>query len=216
MPNVLSTPPRVTAGGKSVHLAGRAGAESSAPSAALASPPSRPEWSGTRHAVVRGVQCSTTSRPRRWSIQSPTAVDWAGQLRIDERIIFKRMARGHQQRRYRLAKIYEQRFRPEFIPAYECGSPRTHFSHKPSHPARSTNRSTARVGRPGRARREAGNRYQQGTRTRRTANATLLSTVFFAAVRFLIGNLAEVEWRSVRTRDHISGRDVARTASSSS
>jgi hypothetical protein len=164
-------------------------------------------WSGYQAALWAGLQSQHYAQASTLRIHAQQQSTRAGQLRIDDLLIFNGWLEATNNGAARLAKIYELRFRPEFIPAFRAWLAEHPFSRKPVHPSPlyepqyrpvsvtlSTKLDAA-----------ADKRYQEGTEAKENGDRYILSTVFFAAVLFFSGISLRVDWRPLRTAVLIFG-----------
>jgi len=164
-------------------------------------------WSGYQAALWSGLQSQHYAQASTLRIHSQQQSTRAGQLRIDDLLIFNGWLEATNNADTRLAKIYEQRFRPEFIPAFRAWLAEHPFSHKPTHPSPlyEPQYRPASVVLSAKLDAAADNRYQQGTEAKENGDRYILSTVFFAAVLFFSGISLRVDWRPLRTAVIIFG-----------
>src|SRR4051812_20059425 len=77
-------------------------------------------WSGYQAARWSGEQSQHYARASATRVQAQQQSNAAGQLRIDDVLIFDGWLNAHDAGDRRLAKVYRGRFRPEFVPAYRA------------------------------------------------------------------------------------------------
>src|SRR3954467_6887246 len=77
-------------------------------------------WSGYQAARWSGEQSQHYARASATRVKAQQQSTKAGQLRIDDVLIFDGWLNAHDAGDRRLAKVYRGRFRPEFVPAYRA------------------------------------------------------------------------------------------------
>ena len=125
----------------------------------------------------------------------------AGQLRIDDLVMFNSWLDAREAGDRELAAIYRRRFRPAFVPAFEAWMAQRPFTSRERGPGPAVH-----AGVPARRRRRAPRSSTPG-RTSSIATGTtaktnddhyILSTLFFAAVLFFAGISLRLDWRPLR------------------
>ena len=158
-------------------------------------------WSGYQAARWSGEQSEHISPRRR-----PTAsgrkreATNAGQLRIDDLVLFNNWLNAHDAGNNRLAAEYRRRFPARIraglprlagpAPVHQSTRDRRAAVHA-SVPARGADRAKAFDA-------KADNLYREGTAAKTNDDKYILSTVFFAAVLFLAGISLRMDWRPLR------------------
>ncbi len=157
-------------------------------------------WSGYQASLWSGVQSQHYAQASATRIKSQQASTHAGQSRIDDLLYFNGWLNAHQTGDAALAKIYERRFRPAFIPAFDAWIAQHPFTNPDAIPGplympqyRLVATATA-----AKLSGEADDLYQEGTDAKDNDDDYILSTVFFAAVLFFAGISLRVEWRRLR------------------
>jgi hypothetical protein len=158
-------------------------------------------WSGYQAALWAGIQSQRYAQASTLRIHSQAQSTRAGQLRIDDLLIFNGWLEAHNNGDSKLARIYALRFRGEFVPAFRAWLTEHPFTHKPVHPSPlyEPQYRPAAVGLAARLDDQANQRYEQGTAAKENDDRYILSTVFFAAVLFFSGISLRVDWRPLRT-----------------
>jgi hypothetical protein len=154
-------------------------------------------WSGYQAARWSGEQSQHYARASTMRIKSQAQTTQAGQLRIDDLLLFNEWLDARAAGDDRLATIYRRRFRPAFRPAFRAWvaqestgsvpSPLYMPQYRPQEAARAVELDA-----------RADQLYREGTAAKSTDDHYVLSTVFFAAVLFLAGISLRLEWRRLR------------------
>ena len=153
-------------------------------------------WSGYQAARWSGEQSQHYARASTMRIKSQAQSTLAGQLRIDDLVLFNGWLDASEAGRTQLAAIYRRRFRPEFVPAFrawEAARPTPVPSplYMPQYRLSETTRAEQLDG-------QADELYRDGTTAKVNGDHYILSTVFFAAVLFFAGISLRLEWRPLR------------------
>jgi hypothetical protein len=164
-------------------------------------------WSGYQAALWAGEQSQRYAQASALRIHAQQQSTRAGQLRIDDLLVFNGWLDATNRGDTKLARIYEQRFRPEFRPAFRSWLAEHPFSRKPIHPSPLYEPTYQPVTLQAAAALDAkaDKRYNEGTGAKHNDDRYILSTVFFAAVLFFSGISLRVEWRPLRTAVLIFG-----------
>lgn len=157
-------------------------------------------WSGYQAARWSGEQSSRYAQASALRVQADQQHTRAGQLRIDDLVLFDdwiaAKAAGHE----RLAAFHERRFRPAFRPAFRAWlaqHPLTRRTALPG-PLYMPQYRLAEQARGDALDARADARFAEGTNAKKHDDRYVLSTVFFAAVLFLAGISLRLEWRRLR------------------
>jgi hypothetical protein len=153
-------------------------------------------WSGYQAARWSGEQSQHYARASTMRIKSQAQSTLAGQLRIDDLVLFNGWLDASEAGRTELAAIYRRRFRPEFVPAFraweaERPTPVPSPLYMPQYRL-AENVNAARLDG------QADELYREGTAAKTNDDHYILSTVFFAAVLFFAGISLRLEWRPLR------------------
>ncbi len=157
-------------------------------------------WSGYQASLWSGEQSQHYAQASATRIKAQQASTHAGQSRIDDLLYFNGWLNAHQAGNEGLAKIYERRFRPAFVPAFNAWIAQHPFTnpeaipgplYMPQYRLADTARSATLSS-------EADDLYQEGTDAKDNDDDYILSTVFFAAVLFFAGISLRVDWRRLR------------------
>jgi hypothetical protein len=153
-------------------------------------------WSGYQAARWSGEQSQHYARASTMRIKSQAQSTLAGQLRIDDLVLFNGWLDASEAGRTELAAIYRRRFRPEFVPAFraweaERPTPVPSPLYMPQYRL-AENVNAARLDE------QADELYREGTAAKTNDDHYILSTVFFAAVLFFAGISLRLEWRPLR------------------
>jgi hypothetical protein len=157
-------------------------------------------WSGYQAARWSGEQSQHFAQASATRIQAQRESTTAGQLRIDDLLLFDGWLTAHDAGNRDLAAVYRRRFRPEFVPAYRGWL----AEHPFTNPRATPGPLYMPQYRPAALRRakafdaEADARYKEGTLAKTNDDKYILSTVFFAAVLFFAGISLRLDWRPLR------------------
>jgi hypothetical protein len=157
-------------------------------------------WSGYQAARWSGDQSQLFAQASATRIKGQQQSTLAGQLRIDDLLLFNGWLNAHDAGDRRLARVYRSRFRPEFVPAYLAWLAQRPFTNPHAVPGplyMPQYRPAARA----RAKTfdlRADDLYSTGTRAKSNDDKYILSTVFFAAVLFFAGISLRLDWRPLR------------------
>jgi hypothetical protein len=157
-------------------------------------------WSGYQAARWSGEQSQHYARASTMRIKSQEQATQAGQLRIDDLILFNSWLDARQTGHTRLAAINRRRFRPAFEPAFRAWLAQKPFSKRAAVPGplympqyRLAERDRAQA-----LDAQADELYRAGTEAKTNDDRYILSTVFFAAVLFFAGISLRLDWRPLR------------------
>lgn len=157
-------------------------------------------WSGYQASLWSGEQSQQYARSSAVRNKAQRASTHAGQSRIDDLLYFNGWLDAHQAGNKELARIYERRFRPAFVPAYRAWIAEEPFTdpdarpgplYMPQYHLAAQDRSEALDA-------EADDLYEEGTEAKGNDDDYILSTVFFAAVLFFASISLRVDWRRLR------------------
>ena len=157
-------------------------------------------WSGYQAARWSGEQSQHYAQASTNRITAQRETTSAGQLRIDDLLLFNNWLNAHQAGDRKLAALYRRRFRPEFVPAYRAWlaqHPLTNPRARPS-PLYMPQYRPAALARAKALDTKANDLYKGGTEAKTTDDKYILSTVFFAAVLFFAGISLRLDWRPLR------------------
>jgi len=157
-------------------------------------------WSGYQASLWSGEQSQHYAQASATRIKSQQASTHVGQSRIDDLLYFNGWLDAHQAGNEALAKIYQRRFRPAFVPAFDAWIAQHPFTNPNAVPGplympqyRLADTARAQI-----LSNEADDLYQEGTDAKGHDDDYILSTVFFAAVLFFAGISLRVDWRRLR------------------
>jgi hypothetical protein len=157
-------------------------------------------WSGYQAARWSGEQSQHFAQASANRIKAQGESTSAGQLRIDDLLLFDNWLNAHDAGNRRLAAEYRRRFRAEFLPAYRAWLAQRPFTnpraipgplYMPQYRLAAETRAKAFDAR-------ADDLYREGTEAKTNDDKYILSTVFFAAVLFSAGISLRLEWRPLR------------------
>ena len=157
-------------------------------------------WSGYQASLWSGEQSQQYARSSAVRNKAQRASTHAGQSRIDDLLYFNGWLDAHQSGNQGLARIYERRFRPAFVPAYRAWIAEEPFTNPDARPGplympqyhlEAEDHSVALD-------READDLYREGSEAKGNDDDYILSTVFFAAVLFFASISLRVDWPRLR------------------
>ena len=157
-------------------------------------------WSGYQAARWSGEQSQNYARASTMRIKSQEQATAAGQLRIDDLVLFNGWLDARESGNRELAAIYRRRFRPDFVPAFEAWTAQRPFTsptpvpgplYMPEYRLPESARATALNA-------SADALYVAGTAAKDNGDSYILSTLFFAAVLFFAGISLRLLWRPLR------------------
>jgi hypothetical protein len=157
-------------------------------------------WCGYQAAGWSGdlsQQFSESSIARMHAVQASTR---AGQHRIDDLLYFNHWLDAREAGNEQLAEIYQRRFRPEFVPAFEAWMAQRPFSNPRAiaGPLYMPEYRSADQARSVELHAIADAHHEHGVHAKLYADRYILATVFMAAVLFFAGISLRLEWRPLR------------------
>jgi hypothetical protein len=157
-------------------------------------------WSGYQAARWSGEQSQHYAQASTNRISAQRETTSAGQLRIDDLLLFNNWLNAHEAGDRKLAALYRRRFRPEFVPAYRAWLAQHPFTNpraRPS-PLYMPQYRPAALARAKSLDTKADDLYEEGSNAKTNDDKYILSTVFFAAVLFFAGISLRLDWRPLR------------------
>jgi hypothetical protein len=157
-------------------------------------------WSGYQAARWSGEQSQGYAQASATRVKSQQASTHSGQVRIDDLLKFDGWLNARAAGDRQLQAIYEDRFRPAFLPAFRAWLRERPFTrgdaipsplYEPQYRLSALEHSRALD-------RQADELYKQGTDAKSNDDHYILSTVFFAAVLFFAGISLRLDWRRLR------------------
>jgi hypothetical protein len=157
-------------------------------------------WSGYQAARWSGEQSQHFAQASATRIKAQRESTSAGQLRIDDLLLFNGWLNARDADDRGLAAIYERRFRPEFVPAFHAWLDQRPFKNRDAAPSPlyTPQYRPAALARAKVFDAEADSRYKEGTEAKTNDDKYILSTVFFAAVLFFAGISLRLDWLPLR------------------
>jgi hypothetical protein len=157
-------------------------------------------WSGYQAARWSGEQSQHYARASAVRIKAQQQNTAAGQLRIDDLLYFDEWLDADRAGNRALARIYERRFRPEFVPAFRAWLAQHPFTNPDAVPGPlyMPEYRLAAAAAAQRLDRQADGLYEEGTDAKTYDDKYILSTVFFAAVLFFAGISLRLAWLPLR------------------
>jgi hypothetical protein len=157
-------------------------------------------WSGYQAARWSGDQSQHYAQASSTRVESQRQSTMAGQLRIDDLLLFNDWLNADDAGNRKLARVYRRRFRPEFVPAFRAWLAQDPFHNPRARPGplympqyRLAAAVQARV-----LQAKADELYREGTSAKSNDDKYILSTVFFAAVLFFAGISLRLDWPPMR------------------
>ena len=157
-------------------------------------------WSGYQAARWSGEQSQNYARASTMRIKSQEQATAAGQLRIDDLVLFNGWLDARETGDRELAAIYRRRFRPAFVPAFDAWKAQRPFTsttpvpgplYMPEYRLPESARAAALDA-------SADARFAAGTAAKDNGDRYILSTLFFATVLFFAGISLRLDWRPLR------------------
>ncbi|WCB95162.1 hypothetical protein DSM104299_03905 [Baekduia alba] len=157
-------------------------------------------WSGYQAARWSGEQSQHYARASTIRIKAQQQATAAGQLRVDDLLYFNGWLDAREAGDAPLAKIYERRFRPQFVPAFRAWIAQKPFTNPNAVPGPLSmpEYRPPELAISKRLDAQADALYDEGTAAKTNDDRYILSTVFFAAVLFFAGISLRLEWRPLR------------------
>jgi hypothetical protein len=157
-------------------------------------------WSGYQAARWSGEQSEHFAQASATRIKAQHETTSAGQLRIDDLLLFDGWLTAHDAGDRELAAMYRRRFRAEFVPAYRAWLDQRPFKNHNAAPSPlyTPEYRPASLARAKTFDAEADTRYEEGTKAKTNDDKYILSTVFFAAVLFFAGISLRLDWQPLR------------------
>jgi len=157
-------------------------------------------WSGYQAARWSGEQSQHFAKASATRIKAQSEATRAGQLRIDDLLLFNEWRDAQAAGKRGLAASYRRRFRPEFVPAFRAWLAQRPFTNRRAVPG-PLYTAAYRPAALARARAfdaKADDQYEEGTQAKTNDDKYILSTVFFAAVLFFAGISLRLDWQPLR------------------
>jgi hypothetical protein len=157
-------------------------------------------WSGYQAARWSGEQSQGYAQASATRTEAAQAANHSGQVRIDDLLKFDGWLNARAAGDRELQAIYEDRFRPAFLPAFRAWLGERPFSngdaipsplYEPEYRLAALQHSRALD-------RKADGLYQEATDAKSNDDHYILSTVFFAAVLFFAGISLRLDWLRLR------------------
>jgi hypothetical protein len=158
-------------------------------------------WSGYQAAKWSGLQSRRYAQASSARAQANRASTAAGEDRIQDLLNFNRWLEVSTQGNQVLADLYQRRFRPEFVPAFNAWQAKDPV-HSPNATASPLYEPAYRLANAAKADalESLGNRrLEEGKTATDHTDAYVLTTVFFAAVLFFAGISTRFDWLRLRT-----------------
>jgi hypothetical protein len=157
-------------------------------------------WSGYQAARWSGEQSQHYAKASATRIRAQQQTTQAGQLRIDDLLIFNGWLDAQRAGDAKLAAIYERRFRLAFRPAFRAWIAQRPFTNPRAAPSPlyTPQYRPAELARAAALDTQADRLYTEGTDAKNHDDRFVLSTVFFAAVLFFSGISLRLDWPPLR------------------
>lgn len=157
-------------------------------------------WCGYQAARWSGDQSQNYARASTNRAKAQQSATTAGQLRIDDLLLFNNWLNAHDAGDTRLADTYRRRFRPEFEPAFRAWLAQHPFTNRNAIPGPQYmpqyHLEAGSLAKSFDA--KADDLFTQGSDAKSNDDKYILSTVFFAAVLFFAGISLRLDWRPLR------------------
>ena len=157
-------------------------------------------WSGFQSAQWGGIQSNRFSKASALRVESTRASTMGGQLATIDLILFEGWVDAFVAEDDRLLDYYENRFRDEFIPAFEAwvaADPQNNPD-IPSQPFLMEEYQVASMQEANALEEEASALFIEGERANQTSDDYAFSTVLLATVLFFAGIATRFEWQPIR------------------
>jgi hypothetical protein len=157
-------------------------------------------WSGYEAARWSGLQSQNYARANTARSEANRASTAAGQDRLQDLLNFNRWLEVTTQGNTTLADLYQRRFRPEFVPAFQAWMAQDPL-HNPAavaSPLAMPQYHLALLASSNRLERVGNQRFDDGRLATKHTDAYVLTTVFFAAVLFFAGISLRFTWERLR------------------
>src|SRR3954447_14820808 len=155
-------------------------------------------WSGYQAAVWSSEQSQHYARASATRIKAQQHANSAGQLRIDDLLFFNGWLDASSGGDAKLAAVYRERFRPEFVPAFRAWKAQRHVAGAVPGPTYMPEYKLADTERSKTLDAQADELYLEGTQAKSNDDHYILSTLFFASVLFFAGISLRLFWRPLR------------------
>src|SRR5829696_4565745 len=155
-------------------------------------------WSGYQAAVWSSEQSQHYARASTTRIKAQQQATNAGQLRIDDLLFFNGWLDASSVGDAKLAAVYRERFRPDFVPAFRAWKAQRDAPDAVAGPTYMPEYRLAGVERSKALDAQADQLYLEGTQAKSNDDHYILSTLFFASVLFFAGISLRLYWRPLR------------------
>src|SRR4051794_10836506 len=157
-------------------------------------------WSGYQAARWSGEQSQLYARASATRVQAGQQASRAGQLRIDDLILFDDWIAARTAGQKRLAVLHDRRFRPGFRPAFRAWLAQRPFTNRRAVPGPlyMPQYRPVELARAATLDARATDHFREGTDAKANDDHYVLSTVFFAAVLFFAGISLRLAWQRLR------------------
>jgi hypothetical protein len=157
-------------------------------------------WSGYQAAKWSGFQSRLYAQASTARSQANRASTLASQDRLQDLLNFNRWLEVKTQGNQELTALYERRFRPEFLPAFNAWQAEDplHNPNAIASPLALPEYKLATVTKADALERVGDLRFEQGKEATDDTDAYVLTTVFFAAVLFFAGISTRFDWLKLR------------------
>jgi hypothetical protein len=158
-------------------------------------------WSGYQAAKWSGLQSRSYAQASTARSQANRASTLASQDRLQDLLNFNRWLEVSTQGNQTLADLYQRRFRPEFLPAFDAWQAQDpiHNQNATASPLNVPQYHLANAVKADALENLGDRRFEQGKEATDHTDAYVLTTVFFATVLFFAGISTRFDWLTVRT-----------------
>lgn len=158
-------------------------------------------WSGYQAARWSGVQSARYNEASALRVTSTRDATLGGQEMLYDVNLFDQWLSAHEQGDARLERIYERRFRPEFVPAFEAWLATDPFNdpNAPPGPLFMPQYKVSLSEEAARLEAQASQTYAKGQAANQQSDDYVLNTVFLATVLFLVSIAERFKWIPVQS-----------------
>jgi len=157
-------------------------------------------WSGYQAAKWSGLQSRSYAQASTARAQANRASTLASQDRLQDLLNFNRWLEVSTGGNHTLAELYQRRFRPEFLPAFNAWQAQDPINNQnaTASPLNMPQYHLANATKADALEKLGDQRFDQGKRATDHTDAYVLTTVFFATVLFFAGISTRFDWINLR------------------
>ena len=157
-------------------------------------------WSGYQATRWAGEESTLYAKASAQRVEATRDSTLAGQLRLYDLVLVNNWMNAYAQGNTKLANIFENRFRPEFRPAFDAWLALDPFNH-PNAPPGPLFMPQYKISLDDRANQldvQAANTFAEGLAAKEQGDAYVLNTVLLAVVLFLAAIAENFKWNTIR------------------